>query len=149
MTCKRDLLSRKNKIIYLPLENITTNRDQLRRRFDSARLNELAASIKENGILQPVTVKREGHGYMLISGERRLRASHIAGLQKIPCIVIDAERDKVATLALIENLHRENLSFYEEALGISKLLKLCNCSQGEIAKRLGISQSALSNKLRL
>ena len=149
MTNKRDILSRKEKIIYLPLERITTNRDQPRRRFDSERLNELAASIRENGILQPVTVKREGKEYMLISGERRLRASHIAGIGEIPCIVIDAERDKVATLALIENLQRDNLSFYEEALGIAKLMKLCNCTQEEIAKRLGISQAALSNKLRL
>ncbi len=149
MTNKRDVLSRKDKIVYLPLPCIEPNRDQPRRRFDSARLNELAASIRENGILQPLTVKQSGKNYMLISGERRLRAAHIAGICEIPCIIVDAERNDMAILALIENLQRDNLNFIEEATGISHLMKLCGYTQEEVAKKLGKSQSAISNKLRL
>ncbi len=149
MTNKRDLLTRRDKIIYLPLSSIERNRDQPRRRFDSARLNELASSIRENGLLQPITVKQTGKSYMLISGERRLRASHIAGICEIPCIVIEAERNDAASLALIENLQRDNLNFFEEALGISHLMRLCGYTQEEVAKKLGKSQSAISNKLRL
>lgn len=149
MTTKRDKLSRKDKIVYIPLSKIERNRDQPRRRFDSESLNELAKSIRENGLLQPITVQQDGKSYMLISGERRLRASHIAGIDEIPCIVVEAEREAVACLALIENLQRDDLNFFEEALGISRFIKLSGLTQEEAAKKLGKSQAAISNKLRL
>ncbi len=149
MTTKRDKLTRREKIVYLPLSKIERNRDQPRRRFDSESLNELAASIRENGLLQPITVRQEGKSYMLISGERRLRASHIAGIDEIPCIIIDAERDELASLALIENLQRDDLNFFEEALGISRFIKLSSLTQEQAAEKLGKSQASISNKLRL
>ncbi|MBQ9986626.1 MAG: ParB/RepB/Spo0J family partition protein [Oscillospiraceae bacterium] len=149
MKKRDDLITRKGKIIYLPLGKITPNREQPRRVFDREKLCELAASIRENGLLQPITVKRHESGYLLIAGERRLRAAHIAGLTKIPCIEIEADDAHTAALALLENLQREGLSFFEEADGIAHLMQICGITQEEVAKRLGKSQSAISNKLRL
>jgi len=149
MTTKRDKLHRRDKIIYLPLSKIGRNRDQPRRRFDPKSLNELALSIRENGLLQPITVEQDGKEYTLVSGERRLRAAHIAGIEEIPCILINAKRADLASLALIENLQRDNLNFFEEALGIESFMKLSGLTQEEAAEKLGKSQSAISNKLRL
>lgn len=149
MTNKRDKLSRRDKIIYLPLSKIERNLDQPRRRFDSEQLSELALSIRQNGLLQPVTVREEGKRYFLISGERRLRASHIAGIREIPCIVVNATREELAGLTLIENLQRDDLNFFEEALGISHFIKISGLTQEEAARRLGKSQATISNKLRL
>ncbi|MBR5542817.1 MAG: ParB/RepB/Spo0J family partition protein [Oscillospiraceae bacterium] len=149
MLKKRDILSRKDKIVYLPLEKIEPNRHQPRRSFPHNTLTELAESIRENGVLQPITVRAEGKAYHLIAGERRLRAAHIAGLSEIPCIVVTADDEASATLALLENLQRENLNFFDEAEGISRLIKLYSLTQEEVAKKLGKTQSAISNKLRL
>lgn len=144
-----DMLIRKEKITYLPLSKISPNRNQPRRRFDSVALNELAASIRENGVLQPITVRRINRDYVLVAGERRLRASHIAGLSQIPCIIIEIDDNTSATLALLENLQRADLGFFEEAEGIAHLMRVCGYTQEEVAKKLGKSQSAISNKLRL
>ncbi len=149
MTNKRDKLIRKDKIIYLPLSKVERSLDQPRRRFDPDSLNELALSIRQNGILQPITVREEDKRYFLISGERRLRAAHIAGIREIPCILIKAPRDSLASLTLIENLQRDDLNFFEEALGISHFLKISGLTQEEAARRLGKSQAAICNKLRL
>lgn len=144
-----DILSRKDKITYLPLDRITANRNQPRRKFNSDELQELAMSIRENGVLQPITVRLVNREYCLIAGERRLRAAHIAGLREIPCIVIEADDKSSATLALLENLQRSDLSFFEEAEGIAHLMRVCGYTQEDVAKKLGKSQSAVSNKLRL
>ena len=149
MTNKRDKLIRKDKIIYLPLSKVERSPDQPRRRFDPDSLNELALSIRQNGILQPITVREEGKRYFLISGERRLRAAHIAGISEIPCILIKATGEALASLTLIENLQRDDLNFFEEALGISHFIKVSGLTQEETARRLGKSQAAISNKLRL
>ncbi len=144
-----DMIIRKEKITYLPLDSIKVNRNQPRRRFDKEKLSELAESIKENGLLQPITVRRENKEYMLIAGERRLRACHIAGVLKIACIVIEADENKSATLALLENLQRADLNFMEEAEGIAHIMRVCKYTQEQVAKKLGKTQAAISNKLRL
>ena len=146
---KNDIIERREKITYLELSRVIPCSAQPRRNFPAAELNELAESIRENGVLQPVTVRRCGRQYELIAGERRLRASHIAGLSRIPCIVISADEKKSATLALLENLQRQDLGFFEEAEGIARLMKVCSYTQEEVAKKLGKSQAAISNKLRL
>ena len=146
---KNDIIERKDRITYLELSKITPCNTQPRRSFPVAELNELALSIKENGILQPITVRRMSRGYEVIAGERRLRAAHMAGLSKIPCLVICADEQKSATLALLENLQRQDLGFFEEAEGIARLMKVCSYTQEEAAKKLGKSQAAISNKLRL
>ena len=112
MTHKRDKLTRKDKIIYLPLSKVERSPDQPRRRFDPESLNELALSIRQNGLLQPITVREENKRYFLISGERRLRASHIAGISEIPCILIKGTRETLASLTLIENLQRDDRKEY-------------------------------------
>ncbi len=145
----RDILSRKDKLKYIKLREIMPNPNQPRRRFNSDELNELAVSIRENGVLQPISVRFADGTYYLIAGERRLRAAHIAGLGEIPCVIVNADERQSATLAMLENLQRSDLSFFEEAHGIERLMRTCGYTQEEVAKKLGKSQSAVSNKLRL
>ncbi len=149
MKNSKDKIDRREKITYLPLSSITPCRTQARKSFPAAELRELADSIRENGVLQPLTVRRVGRDYQLIAGERRLRAAHIAELSKIPCIVINADDRESATLSLLENLQRKDLGFFEEAEGIAHLMKVCSYTQEDVAKKLGKSQSSISNKLRL
>lgn len=149
MRNSKDKIDRKEKITYLSLSSITPCRTQARKNFPATELRELADSIRENGVLQPLTVRRMGKGYQLIAGERRLRASHIAELSKVPCIIINADDRESATLSLLENLQRRDLGFFEEAEGISHLMRVCSFTQEEVAKKLGKSQSSISNKLRL
>lgn len=138
------------QLLMIPQENIFPNPNQPRKYFDYSELEGLAQSIRENGLLQPVTVRpREDFGYELISGERRLRAARIIGMKEIPCIISEADTEKSATLALIENLQRQDLSFFEEARAIENLMHICGLSQEEMAKRLGKAQSTLCNKLRI
>ena len=137
-------------ILLIPREEIYPNPDQPRRRFSMDELERLAQSIHENGMLQPVSVRvREGGGYELIAGERRLRAAKMIGMASIPCIVIRAQSRQSAVFALIENLQRENLNFFEEARAIEGLMEHYGISQEEMAQRLGQAQSTLSNKLRI
>lgn len=137
-------------ILLIPREEIYPNPDQPRRRFSMDELEGLAQSIHENGMLQPVSVRvREGGGYELIAGERRLRAAKMIGMASIPCIVIRAQSRQSAVFALIENLQRENLNFFEEARAIEGLMEHYGISQEEMAQRLGKAQSTLSNKLRI
>ena len=138
------------QIILIPQSEIKPNPNQPRRYFDYNELESLAQSIRENGIIQPISVRQlKDNSYELVAGERRLRAARIVGLARIPCILMKIDDSKSALYGLIENLQRQDLDFFEEALAIEKLMKEYNMSQEEAAKSLGKAQSTLSNKLRL
>lgn len=137
------------QVLLIPNEKIYPNPNQPRRVFDQGELVNLAISIRMNGILQPITVRETDKGYELVSGERRLRASRLAGMVVVPCIVIDVNELKSAIFALIENLQRQNLGYFEEALAIEKLMEQYGLPQEEAARRLGKAPSTVSNKLRL
>ena len=137
------------RVVFLPARAIKPNPAQPRRIFREEALAELAASISQHGILQPLSVRRVGLSYELIAGERRLRAGQMAGLTEIPCIVMNMDDKESGMAALVENLQRQDLDFIEEALGISKLLEQWSMSQDQIARILGKSQSAVANKLRI
>ena len=129
--------------------DILPNPNQPRRIFDEHEMHCLAESIRASGLLQPITVRKCRRGYQVVAGERRLRACRIAGLRQIPCIIQEMDDDHSALLALLENLQRSNLTLFEEAEAISTLITRFDISQQEAARRLGIAQSTLSNKLRL
>lgn len=137
------------KVLSLPVDLISPNPNQPRRYFSPDGLQELADSIRELGVLQPLTVRAEGREWELIAGERRLRAARLAGLTHVPCIVIEADEEQSSLLALVENLQRRDLDFLEEALALAKLIDTYSLSQEECARRIGKSQSAIANKLRL
>lgn len=137
------------QVLLIPAENIRPNPNQPRQIFDQEELVNLAVSIRMNGILQPITVRETEKGYELVSGERRLRASKLAGLSSVPCIVIDANSLKSAVFALIENLQRQNLGYFEEAIAIDRLMREYGLSQEDASRRLGKAPSTVSNKLRL
>ena len=137
------------RILYLPTARIRPNPMQPRKHFDTGGLQELAGSIRQYGVLQPLTVRKAGGAYELVAGERRLRAAKLAGLEEVPCILIDVNMEDASLIALVENLQRRDLDFIEEALGISQLIRMFGMSQEEAARRIGKSQSAVANKLRL
>lgn len=116
--------------------------------YDDA-LRGLANSIKEHGVLEPLLVRRLGDGFSLIAGERRLRAAEIAGLETVPCVAIEASEVEAAVIAIIENLHREDLNMFEEACAIASLISMSGMTQEVCARRLSVSQSYVANKLRL
>ena len=137
-------------IQFLPIEKISPNPRQPRRHFDEDSLRELADSIRSHGILQPLSVQKGNGGlYILVAGERRLRAAGLAGLSHVPCVVVKVSDRDSALLALIENLQRSDLHYMEEAAAIARLISVYGMSQEEAAGRLGRSQSAVANKLRL
>lgn len=139
-----------NKVVSIDIHEIIPNPNQPRTRFDDRELGQLADSIRENGLLQPLTVRKNPRGqYELISGERRLRAGKLAGLGQIPCIIIETDERQSAVLALIENIQRSNLNFFEEAAAIRNLITEYNINQEEAALKLGKAQSTIANKLRL
>lgn len=144
---KTDFLS--TRVRYIPINDIRPNPQQPRRRFDSESLQELAASIAAYGILQPITVRQQGAVYELVAGERRWRAARIAGLRQVPCLLARVDEEDAALLALIENLQRRDLDYMEEASAIARLLRRYGLSQQQAAEKLGRSQSAVANKLRL
>ncbi|MDR0671548.1 MAG: ParB/RepB/Spo0J family partition protein [Oscillospiraceae bacterium] len=137
------------RIAYLKIAAIAPNPAQPRRWFDGADLRELSDSIAQYGVLQPLTVRRVAAGYELVAGERRLRAAEMAGLTQVPCLVVGVSAEESSLLALVENLQRRDLDFIEEAEGIERLIRVYGLSQEEVARRLGKSPSAVSNKLRL
>lgn len=137
------------KIISLPLEQIAPNPNQPRKYFDPNAMDELAESIAQYGLIQPITVRKNGRGYELIAGERRFRASIAAGLKEIPAVIIEADNNKSAILALLENLQREDLSFFEIAESYKSLIRDQGMTQAEIASKMGKSQSSVANKIRL
>lgn len=137
------------QVLLIPNEMIYPNPNQPRKAFNQEELVNLAISIRMNGILQPLTVRQIDKGYELVAGERRLRASRLAGLVSVPCIVVEVNTLKSAIFSLIENLQRQNLNYFEEAVAIEKLMKDFDISQEDAARRLGKAPSTVSNKLRL
>lgn len=137
------------RVVFLPAKAIAPNPSQPREIFSEESLMELAESIRRHGILQPLSVRRMGTGYELITGERRLRAGVLAGLTEVPCILMRMDDQESGVAALLENLQRQDLDFIEEARGIQKLMEAWNMSQEQVARLLGKSQSAVANKLRL
>ena len=138
------------EIYNIPQAMIVPNPNQPRKRFDYDELENLAQSIRENGILQPITVrKREDKKYELVSGERRLRAARLVGMVKIPSIVINIDDKNSAMFSIIENLQRQSLNFFEEAEAIEKLVGEYAMSREEVAQKLGLAPSTVSKKLRI
>lgn len=136
--------------LSLPISQVETCSSQPRKRFDDESLQELADSISQHGIIQPLTVRKLSSGYyQIIAGERRWRAARLAGLQEVPVIVIEADDRKAAELAMIENLQREGLNPMEEAAGFQSLIESYHMTQEEAAQRVGKSRSAVTNALRL
>lgn len=133
----------------LPITSIVTNPDQPRKSFDETQLSELSDSIKQNGVLQPILVRKKGDKYEIVAGERRYQASKLAGLKEIPAIVREIDDAEVFQLALIENLQRSDLTPIEEARGYRQLLDTKGLTQEGLAKILSKSRSAIANTLRL
>ena len=140
---------KRGSIVYLCTEDVAPCPVQARKIFDEDSLRELSESIRTYGILNPLTVRSRGGRYELVAGERRLRAAKLAGLREVPCLVIDVDMENASLISLIENLQRRDLDFIEEANGISQLIHMFGMSQEEAARRIGKSQSAVANKLRL
>ena len=138
-----------NEVVYLHLDDIIPNRFQPRQVFDEKALKELAVSIKEHGVIQPIIVRNIGNKYEIIAGERRYKASAMAGLTTIPAIIRNLDDKESSKVALLENLQRKNLNPIEEAKTYQKILELDQMTQEELAKTMGKSQSAVANKLRL
>ena len=136
--------------LYLPISQVESCSSQPRKHFDEAALAELADSIRQHGIIQPLTVRKLASGYyQIIAGERRWRAARMAGLHEVPVIVMEADDRKAAELAMIENLQREDLNPMEEAAGFQALMEQHHMTQEEAAQRVGKSRSAVANALRL
>ncbi|WP_038055025.1 ParB/RepB/Spo0J family partition protein [Thermus amyloliquefaciens] len=135
-------------VVRLPLSAIRPNPHQPRRRFSQEGLEELAASIREKGLLQPLLVRPKGEGYELVAGERRLRAAELAGLREVPVVIRDLTDQEAMEVALVENLQREDLTPLEEARGYQALLDL-GLTQEEVARRVGKARSTVANALRL
>lgn len=147
---KQNKVKAENRILSIPQSDILPNPNQPRKRFDYDELEGLAQSIRSNGILQPLLVRSQGNGkYELIAGERRLRAARLIGLTNVPCIVTEISETDSAVFAVLENLQRQNLDYFEEAEALATLISDYRLSQEELCKRLGRAQSTLSNKLRL
>lgn len=139
------------EIVRIATEKLLPNPYQPRKQFKSEELLSLSESIKENGILQPLLARRINNSdyFEIIAGERRLRAAILANLDKVPCLIVDCDYEESAVYSILENIQRSDLSFFEEAQAISQMQNHFGMTQEQIAKRLGKSQSALSNKLRL
>ena len=138
-----------DQVVVLRLSDIDPNREQPRRRFDESALQELADSIRNVGVIQPILVRKAGDRYTIIAGERRWRASRMADMTEIPAIVRDWDEVRRLEAALVENLQRDDLNPVEEALGVSKLMEQCGLTQEAAAERLGKSRPAVANLLRL
>lgn len=138
-----------NKVVEIKIEKICPNPNQPRTDFSDEELSALSESISQNGILQPLTVRRSGDRFELIAGERRLRAAKLCGLEAVPCIICDISDRNSAILALVENIQRQDLSFFDEAAAIEKLISYYGMTQEEAASKLGKAQSTIANKLRL
>lgn len=141
--------TRRGGVIWLPADELEPSPVQPRKKFPDGELQELSESIAQYGVLNPLTVRLRDGRYELVAGERRLRAARLAGLCDVPCILLDVSLEDASLIALVENLQRRDLDFIEEANGLSQLIKLFGMSQEEAARRIGKSQSAVANKLRL
>lgn len=137
------------EIKIVPIEKIVPNPYQPRLEFNQEALMDLAQSIRENGLIQPITLKeKEGH-YEIVAGERRYRACQLIGMMEIPANIMNIDEAKMAELALVENIQREDLSAIEEAKAFLQIMKVSGCTQSELALKMGKSQSAIANKIRL
>lgn len=142
-------MNREKEILEIPISEIIPNRFQPRLAFDDQALAELASSIKEHGVIQPLVLRRVADKYEIIAGERRYKASQIAGLQTVPAVIMNIDDNESAEVALIENVQRKDLSAIEEAKSYKSLLDRGYLTQEQLAKRLGLSQPSIANKLRL
>lgn len=139
----------KNGIINIELKEIKANKKQPRKFFDNNKLKELAESIKEHGIIQPLILKKESKGYSIIAGERRYRAAKIAELTEVPALIMDISDEKLLQISLIENIQREDLNPIEEGLAYERLLKEFALTQEELSKTIGKSRTTITNTMRL
>ncbi len=139
----------RTQVLSLPMHTIKPNPNQPRKYFDTVSLDELSASIEEFGVIQPITVRKVYDGYEIVAGERRFRASENLGLDTIPAIVINADEEKSALIALLENLQRDDLCFFEIAESYRRLIQERGLTQEALAQKIGKSQSTVANKLRL
>ena len=137
------------KLLMIKPEDIRPSANQPRKSFDEYELKQLADSIHTSGIIQPLSVRKTVDGYELIAGERRLKAAIMAGLRRVPCVIHRTDENTAALYSIIENIQRSNLTPFEEAEGLERLITKCGMSQTEVAARLGMAQSTLSNKLRI
>jgi ParB family chromosome partitioning protein len=147
-----ELISKPDEsILFIPIENISSNPFQPRKEFDGNELKELAESIKQKGVIQAITVRKTDEGnYELISGERRLRAAKLAGLEKIPAFLMDvSSKEDLLEISLIENIQRQDLNALEVAEGYQRLINECKLKQEEVAEKVGKSRSTVTNTLRL
>lgn len=133
----------------IDINKIVANENQPRKVFDDEKIEELATSIKENGLIQPIIVRKYNRGYQIIAGERRFRACKLAGLKTVPCVIKDIDDKQVDTYAIIENIQREDLSPIEEAKAYKTLIDTYKMNQTELANKVGKKQSTIANKLRL
>ena len=142
--------TRRGGVIWLPVDELEPSPMQPRKNFPDGELQELSESIAQYGVLNPLTVRRTGNGgYELVAGERRLRAARVAGLTDVPCLLINADGEDSSVIALVENLQRRDLDFFEEANGFKRLIEQFGLTQEEAARKVGKTQSAVANKLRL
>ncbi len=148
-TKEKEREKEENKILQIPVAEIVPNPHQPRTEFDYADITSLAESICQNGILQPLSVRKVENGYELIAGERRLRAAKLVQLKYVPCIVLNISERTSAILALVENIQRQDLSFFDEANAIEKLISYYGMTQEDAAIKLGKAQSTIANKLRI
>lgn len=143
------IVKRHGQVFHLPITVIAADTANTKREIDHDALCALADSINKYGVLQPITVRRLESGYGLVAGERRLRAAKMAGLTRIPCLLVDADETDSSILALVENLHRQDLDFIQEAEALHQLITTYGLNQEEAARRVGRTQSAVANKLRI
>lgn len=134
---------------FIDIQEIIANEKQPRTHFENEKIQELAVSIQQNGLLQPIVVRPYNGKYQIVVGERRYRACKLAGIEEVPCMVQEYDEDQTATAAIVENIQRENLSPIEEALAYQQLLDTQNLTQEQLAQKVGKKQSTIANKLRL
>lgn len=139
----------KDEVAQLPISKIVPNKYQPRNVFNDEKIVELSESIKEHGVIQPIVVRKFKDGYEIIAGERRYRASKLVGLDKVPAIIRDYDDKQSASIAIVENIQREDLTAIEEALAYKQLIDLHGITQAALAKQMGKSQSTVANKIRL
>lgn len=137
------------EILSVPVEKIVPNPYQPRVEFNQESLLDLAQSIRENGLIQPITLRENNGKYEIVAGERRYRACQLAGMVEVPATLMNATEQQMAELALVENIQRDNLSAIEEAKAFLQIMKITGCTQSELAMKMGKSQSSVANKIRL
>ena len=138
-----------DRVLYIDINDIKPNKDQPRKTFNEEKLKELANSIKENGVIQPLIIRKAQNGYELVAGERRWRAARIAEIKKVPCIIRNFDEKQNMIVAIIENMQRENLDPIEEALGLNEMIKRFEFTQEQVSNALGKSRAYIANSLRL